>query len=581
MTTPLVSAIERADDIPLLIAQMNKIQLAKLLDEEFPMHGNWSGLSLGKIVEVWLAYILSEGDHRLNHVESWVDGLLITIKKCLNSDICALDFSDDRLAIVLDALGQDDKWESFEVKFSQGIIRIYDLKPKRVRVDSTTAKSYRTSVNDDGLFQFGHSKDHRPDLPQLKINQSALDPLGIPLTTTIVSGEKSDDPLYIPEIQKVQKIINISGVLIVGDCKMSALATRTYVARSGAHYLSPLSAVQMPASILAEILSPVWTNQQQLIDVYNPQNEPEAAKTKIAEGFTYTVTLQDQPEKDGEIFEWEEQRLVVHSLKHAVKQEKKLLSDIDKAQKAINKLNKTGRGIKRLNQNTLEASVEAILKKYKVSDLLDIEYSQIINEKEIPATKKCASYILQDIIPTVQTKIEKSALDNAVRHLGWRVFVCNDKELTLSEAVMAYRQEYIIEHGFARYKGKTLGLTPIYLSSEIRIKGLVRLLSIGLRVLCLLEFTVRKALKSSNEKLSGIYKGNPKRSTESPSAEMMLKVFRGISLVVININGKKYTEVTPLTLVQKKILLLLGVPESTYISLEKSTIELPNELSER
>jgi transposase len=60
------------------------------------------------------------------------------------------------------------------------------------------------TVTENGLFQFGHSKDHRPDLLQLKINKSALDPLGIPFTTTIVSGDKADDPLYIPEIRKVQ-----------------------------------------------------------------------------------------------------------------------------------------------------------------------------------------------------------------------------------------------------------------------------------------------------------------------------------------------------------------------------------------
>jgi len=581
MTTPLVVAVERTDDIPLLLSQMNKIQLSKLLDDEFPMHGNWAGLGLGEIVEVWLAYILSEGDHRLNHVESWAEGLLITLNKCLHSDVCALDFSDDRLAKVLDSLGLDDNWDRFEVKLGQNIIRTYDLKPKRARVDSTTAKSYRTTVTDDGLFQFGHSKDHRPDLPQLKINQSALDPLGIPLTTTIVSGEKSDDPLYIPEIKKVQKIINTKEVLFVGDCKMASIATRTYVVRSDDYYLCPLSSVQMPASSLAEILSPVWINQQQLIDIYQPNNEVGTTQQKIAEGFSFTITLQDNLDEDGETFEWEEQKLVVRSLKHAAKQEKKLLADIDKAQKEINKLNKTGRGIKRLNKNTLEASVEAVIKKHKLFDLLDIEYGQIINEKEIPANRKRAAYILQDTIPTVKTTIDTVALANAIRHLGWRVFVCNDKELTLSEAVMAYRQEYLIEHGFARYKGKALGLTPIYLSSETRIKGLIRLLSIGLRVLCLLEFTVRKALKSSKEKLSGIYKGNPKRSTASPSAEMMLKNFRGISLIVININGKKHTEMTSLTAVQERILLLSGIPRSIYIDLGKSAMELPNELGER
>ncbi|MGH8604847.1 MAG: hypothetical protein ACREXR_19305 [Gammaproteobacteria bacterium] len=47
------------------------------------------------------------------------------------------------------------------------------------------------------------SLDHRPDLPPVKISLSALDPLGLPLTTTVVSGECADDPLYVPEIKRV------------------------------------------------------------------------------------------------------------------------------------------------------------------------------------------------------------------------------------------------------------------------------------------------------------------------------------------------------------------------------------------
>lgn len=126
------------------------------------------------------------------------------------------------------------------------------------------------TVTKDGLFQFGHSKDHRPDLPQLKINQSALDPLGIPLTTTIVSGEKADDPLYIPEIRKVQKSILEHGVLYVGDCKMASLATRTYVAKSDDFYLCPLSSVQMPESKMASLLDKVWSKEQELTAIYQP-----------------------------------------------------------------------------------------------------------------------------------------------------------------------------------------------------------------------------------------------------------------------------------------------------------------------
>ena len=71
---------------------------------------------------------------------------------------------------------------------------------------ASTPRRLAAYVTPEGLFQLGHSKDHRPDLPQVKIAMSVLDPLGLPLTTTVVAGQTADDPLYLPEIAKVRQI---------------------------------------------------------------------------------------------------------------------------------------------------------------------------------------------------------------------------------------------------------------------------------------------------------------------------------------------------------------------------------------
>ena len=241
MDTPIsLTRTERVDDIPLLLAQMEKMNIAALLDKHFPMHGNWQGLGLGEVVVVWLAYVLSEGDHRLNSVQGWAAGILMTLSICLKAaGLRELDFSDDRLAAVVERLGQDDGWEAYESEQCGVLLRVYDLKAKWVRIDSTTAKG-QVTVTEGGLFQFGHGKERRPDLPQLKINRSVLDPLGMPLATTVVGGECADGPLYVPEIRKVQACLQRHGVLHVGDCKMAALNTRAYVAAHHDHYLRPL-----------------------------------------------------------------------------------------------------------------------------------------------------------------------------------------------------------------------------------------------------------------------------------------------------------------------------------------------------
>jgi transposase len=229
---------ERVDDLPVLFAYMEKMQLAQLLDEHIRTHGNWQGLSLGKVVVGWLSHILSQGNHKLNHVEPWAETQQTVLHSCLDEDARVLDWSDDRLARVLDYLGDDEHWDAFEAALGRHLIRVYALEPQIIRLDSTTSSSY-AEVTPDGLLQLGQSKDHRPDLPQFKVQLAALDPFGLPISSTIVSGERADDPLYVPEIKKVQKMLARHGLLYIGDTKMGAQATRAYLAASGDYSCCP------------------------------------------------------------------------------------------------------------------------------------------------------------------------------------------------------------------------------------------------------------------------------------------------------------------------------------------------------
>src|SRR5260370_7218686 len=105
---------ERVDDIPILLAQLERMQVAPLLDRHFSTHGNWQGLSLGMVSVVWLSHILSEGDHWLNHVEPWASGHLTCLQACLGQEVRSLDFTDDRLAAVLHYLSHDEPCPPFQ-----------------------------------------------------------------------------------------------------------------------------------------------------------------------------------------------------------------------------------------------------------------------------------------------------------------------------------------------------------------------------------------------------------------------------------------------------------------------------------
>lgn len=558
---------ERVDDVPVLLSQMNKIDLSGLINRCFNSHGNWQGISLGEVMVGWLAYILSQGDHRLNQVEQWAKETLETLRQGLNQKVRSLDFSDDRLASGLDYFSQDENWEQFEEELNGTTIRVYDLKPARIRIDSTTASSYR-EPQPGSLFQFGHSKDHRPDLPQVKINQAVLDPLGIPVSTTIVRGQQADDPLYIPEIKKVQKMVQSTGLTYVGDSKMSALEIRGYIARTQNHYLCPLPQVQMPKEQLAALLELVSSGAQQLVQVKAPgATEDDAANEDefIAEGFSFTrsqsLCIQGEP------FEWTEQCLVVHSFKQAQRQRHNLDQRLGKARTALEQLNVTGRGHKRRKQAEIETAVQNILQRYRVQDLLQVDYQITTHTANKRAYKQRPAQQITSTQVQVRFQLDQDRYNQTVQRLGWRVYATCDQQLTLQEAVYAYRGEYLVERGFGRLKGKSLGLTPMYLDDEQRVKGLIRLLSVGLRILCLVEFTVRSALEVDQDKLAGLYAGNPKRATARPTAELLLRAFRGITLTLFNIDGVVRRFLSPLSELQQRILRLLGLSDSIYSAL--------------
>jgi transposase len=556
---------EQVDDIPVLLEQGKEIGVPELLDRHFWLHGNWQGTSFGWTATIWLVHILSEGDHRLNQVETWVEKRLHTLGTSTGQSIRGMEWSDDRLGIVLDKLAETEKWQAFETDLNRRTFRVYNMKPRRVRVDSTTASGYWT-VTEDGLFQYGHSKDHRPDLPQLKVMMSALDPLGMPVATQVLSGERADDKLYIPAIEQVSASLEEHGLLYVGDCKMAALGTRAYIQNSQDYYLCPLSEVQMPEDTLGTYLEPVWSGKQVAIPVYreNGEGQPE----KIAEGYEQNISL--SAEVGGKSVTWIERRLIVRSFQHAHAAEEALRTRLAKAQAELLQLNEHKQGKNSIADSAgMQAATGKVLKQYRVVGLLKLNIAEQCEERHIRAYGERPARIETERTVTVQAEIDELAVEDAVRWFGWRVYVTNQPQdvLPLEKAILAYREEYLVERGFGRLKGKPLSLSPMYLQNDERATGLIRLLSIGLRILTLIEHRVRQTLRDLKEKLPGLYAGNPKRTTDRPTAEAMLQAFKGIYLSAVTLGEQVLYHVTPLSDIQVKILSLLNFPVDIYTHL--------------
>lgn len=304
-----------------------------------------------------------------------------TLRTCTNPPLRELEGSDDRLGIILDALSDDARGQEFERALNRQTVRVYALQAKRVRVDSTTASGYGT-VDEEGLCQFGHSQDHRPDRPQMKVMLAALDPLGMPIAAQVVSGERADDPLYVPAIRQVQESLKEHGLLYVGDGKMAALGTRAFIQAHEDYYLCPLPAKQLPPETLEGYLQPVWDGKQQTLAVYRA--DAEGQPQRIAEGYAQSVAL--HAESDGQRGAWTERQLIIRSLQPVQASEGALRTRRAKAEAEVEQLNERKQGKRRIkDREEMRATVTAILKRHRVEGLLKVTVAEQVTERSVRA----------------------------------------------------------------------------------------------------------------------------------------------------------------------------------------------------
>ena len=143
------------------------------------------------------------------------------------------------------------------------------------------------------------------------------------------------------------------------------------------------------------------------------------------------------------------------------------------------------------------------------------------------------------------------------QRFGWKAFVTNatPTQLSLQEAVLCYRHEYRVERIFNRLKSR-VHIAPLFVKLNDQIEGLTYLLTLGVRVLTVMEFVLRRSLQTDQTKLPGLHPENKQKMTDKPTAERILKAFADVSLTIIkNAAGEEILRrLTPLSGLQEDIL---------------------------
>jgi len=565
--------VERLDDIPVIVGHLHRMRIQATIDQVIHPHGNWQGLSPGWVITIWLVHILSEHTHCMDRVQDWVAKRLHTLQQLTGQPVTALDFTDDRLSLCLRMLSQTAHWHQIEAQLGKHLIRIYQLGAEpTVRLDATTGTVYH-DPDHHPLFQVGKAKNGQY-ATQYKMMLASLDPLGLSLVVDIEPGQRADDPLYIPCYQRVKAILPDDGILVVGDSKMSALGTRATIMAGQDYYLTPLAYRKAEPALLETLLAPWKGREAEMVPVFWPEDIRAAdgvPDPALALGHGFEVSRARQTTVAGKTVTWDERLVVIRSHQYTQRGQKGLQRRLAKAERALQALTPPrGRGKRQITEEAeLLAAIQRIEEKYRVADFFTYTYQREVTERQIRAYGDRPARTERTVRFQLEVTRQPQAIAEAEFRMGWRIYATNAPatELAFSQVVLAYRDQYLEENIFRRLQGKVLSIQPVYVQRDDHAQGLFHLLTLASRLLALGDYVAKQALAREQTELAGIYPGNPKRSTATPTTERMLAVFNDIQLLRVPVGEEIHIQVTPLTAVQRRILLLWDLSPSLYTGL--------------
>lgn len=218
-----------------------------------------------------------------------------------------------------------------------------------------------------------------------------------------------------------------------------------------------------------------------------------------------------------------------------------------------------------------------MLKAHRVEGLLDVQWAKQTERKtHYVGRGRGSANCDQRVIKKTRYQITRivrheEAIAALNGQFGWKAFVTNaeSKRLSLKDAVLYYCNAYRVERLFNGLKSR-VHIAPMIVTLNDQIEGLTHLLTLGVRVLTVMEVVVRQSLQRDQDKLPGLHPENKQKRTDKPTAERLLKAFSKVSLTLIQTTAGEVIlrQVTPLSAVQEEILKRLELSSSLYRQLD-------------
>jgi transposase len=548
--------------LPLLNRFIERMQLERILNEHLPRDDSRTELPTVTALLVLFANLLLAREP-IYGVGEWAALFPPDLLGLREQDLARLH--DDRLGRSLDRMFEGIG-PALIMAVVRHVIREFAISLEELHNDSTTVSFYGAYDNagqeseqrgrPTHAITWGHSKARRPDLKQLLYILTVTSDGNVPVFFTSASGNTVDDGTHIGNWNLLYDLIGHANFLYVADCKLASRENLSHIATRDGRFVTVLPRGRSedvafrqrlraaPSALKWTLLYVLGNDDGQIVDELFACGDDHVH----SEGY----------------------RLLWYRSTRKAKQDKtRRARSIQKGTEALSDLRARLQGPRtRFRERAkVEQALTELLAEAEASSWLLVE----IDEQEEETFRQAArgrpseqtKYLKETRSRfTLTWKLNVESLSEAEREDGVFPLLTNDRKLSATEVLQAYKRQPLLEKRFSQFK-TDFAVAPVYLKNVSRIQGLLAAYFFVLLVQTLLERELRQAMARAGEASLPLYPED--RKCARPTTHRVIEVFSSIQRHEVRLGeGEPQVMVTKLTKLQRTIIRLLGLDPRTY-----------------
>jgi transposase len=570
--------------LPVVVAYLEKMQLAEVIDTHVPWEGE---VPLGILIEIMVCNRLLNPKAQYK-IGEWAQRVGV----CDYYDVTLEQLNDDRLGRALERVAQHAFTIQSQLllilirKFRLDVSNIhYDISNVELygdygrqlkaieeaqhesQIDAAAADAGDTTAVGDApsetdseqtttadrrqrgpLPMYGRTKSGRKNVKQVQFGINVARDGAVPIDLLPFDGNEAEVKTHIENLDRLRRMLPKTNLVYTADTKFDSPENLLTNKAAGGQFLC--GGVFQP-HLKNEYLK--HRDKMKVVD-YCPKSKQHLPEDKRPEYKVFETYEQLEGKVDGKKIRMKYRQLFVWSEAKADEEAKTRQRHIEKTKAEFEKIGKN------LNKYTLKtrekivSRLEAAKSKYAAGEVFTYELSE------------------RKGVFSLTWQIDSAALER-LEQLDGAYMVKTDlpkSDYSSGAVLQEYKEQIHVERRIGDMKGP-LAIAPLFLEKPLRIAGMMYILLWALMAMALMERDVRKNLKG--KPMYGIYPEN--RPSHAPTGRSILEQFEDLSIVIMKHHGEQARRLAELNKVQRHLIELMNLPPASLRTFKARACKQP------